>query len=76
MDINSPEVTTKEQSDAQARINFLSAVGYLCKKHGIDYCNDVDVNYDNLTINIKTELDGRRIAAFVSELETLTGQLG
>jgi hypothetical protein len=75
MDINSPEVTTKEQSDAQARGNFLFAVSYLCAKHGIDYRNDVDVDYKNLTINIKTKLDGRRITAFLSELQATTGQL-
>lgn len=72
MDINSPEVTTKERSDTQDRNNFLSAIGCLCKKYGIDYHNDVDVDYKNLTVNIKTELDSRRIVAFVSELETLT----
>ena len=69
------EVATKEREETKARSNFLFLFNYLARKYDISYLNDVDIDFEKMTINVKTEMEDRKLLAFIAELEKITGQL-
>lgn len=69
------EVATKEREETKARSNFLFAFNYLASKYDINLLDDVDVDFETMTINVKTEMEDRKLLAFITELEKITGQL-
>lgn len=69
------EVAIKEREEIKAKSNFLFAFNYLARKHDIDLLNDVDIDFKNMTINVKTKVEDRKLLIFIAELEKLTGQL-
>jgi hypothetical protein len=72
---NKGEVTVKECEEAKARSNFLFVFNCLTGKYGIKFHDDVDVDFDNMVINVNTEMEDRTLLAFIAELEEITGRL-
>jgi hypothetical protein len=66
--------TLKEREDTRARSNFLIALDCLAGKYGIDYHKDIDIDFETMGINIKTDMEDRKLLAFIAELEKLTGR--
>lgn len=71
MKINEME---KREND-KARANFLLAFSCLAGKYGIDFYKDIDINFETMAINVKTDIEDRKLLAFIAELEELTGRL-
>ena len=69
------EEASIDKIKTQARSNFLFAFNCLAEKYGIKFPGDVDVDFEKMTINVKTEMEDRKLLAFVAELEKITGQL-
>lgn len=68
-------ITTKEREETKARSYFLFVFNCLASKYGVKFPCDVNIDFENMVINVDTEMEDRNLLAFIAELEEITGRL-
>ena len=69
------DASLEDDMRIQVQSDFLFTLSCVCAKYGIRFPEDLDVDFEAATINVKTEMEDRKLLAFVAELEEITGQL-
>ena len=69
------DATLEDDIRIQVQSDFLFTFSCVCTKYGIRFPEDLDVDFEAATINVKTEMEDRKLLAFVAELEKIIGQL-
>lgn len=64
-----------DKGQQEERTAFLSSLAVLLKRYNLDWREDIDIDFDTMTISLKVDLQGRVLLDFVSDLEKLTGKL-
>ena len=69
------DASLEDDVQIQVQSDFLFTLSCICPKYGIRFPEDLDVDFEAATINVKTEMENRKLLAFAAELEKITGQL-